>query len=617
MKKLLLVIAVGCLLMGCRSKIDIANVDTASEVNLSLALPVGSVHATLKDFLGDVSKLYIDSNGVITFKDTLLIPRSYHKVNLTDNVSSSDPIPMGVFDKIAALYPALPPIGGTVPGNGQQVQLPFTLPLKLTGINKSETEERLDSARIDSARFISTISTENFSGMKWEWIDSIIIDLGEQVTNSGTNKVTVYRKGDAGGFDQPIPIMLRDFTLCLMKNRDLNPHTEYYKYANNTVDSCVFGAEIRFTVPTTDYITIAPNSKFKYTMGVEFIDYTAIWGFFSPSKYMRAESTADLGASWKSIGFLQTASMPFSDPEIRVEIETRIAGALMLDSCYIFVEDQNNKRTYANFDGDTIVPRKEFEHYLDPIKSEIGDMSKDMFVNFDKDPKNGHIDYLFRNIPQTLGYRFSVSFNFTNTPQIRMTPDDSIRIRAICRLPMQFNKGVLFNFTDTIPDVKMSQFSIDSLLAGVQVIDTVKTTDVKAIMVAQNTIPLTVKLSMRCLDEQNKVIMDPEDNTKPLSLFENDTTLLPPPAFTQTAGVWHMSDPSETAVIANMTKKKLDVMPKVKKIVYSATVDDSALEEAYKGGLHNISLREDGSLTFKIGLTTQVDAVLNFNKDNK
>lgn len=621
MKKIVLIIAVGCLLMSCRSKIELDNVDTTAEVNLGLALPIGSVQATLKDFLGNVEKLYIDSGGVITYRDTMSIPRSFHKVNLTDNVSSSKPIELNVFDKLTGMpIPAIP-TSMDITGDGVQKVLPFSLPLKLVGINQSDDIERLDSARIDSARFTSTICTENFSTMKWEWIDSIIIDLGDQVTNAGSKKVTVYRRGNKGGFNQPLDITLRDFTLCLMKNRNLNPRTDAMKYYNNTVDSCVFGAEIRMTIPTSETLTVSQDSRFTYQMGVEFIDYTALWGFFSPSKYMHKEDTADLGKSWESIGFLQTSSMPFANPTIRVDIETFIAGALELDSCYIYAQDANGKKIYAMFDDgqkiDSIVERKTFKHYLDPITSNIGDMSRDMYVLFDKEPENGQIDRLFRNIPQLLGYRFSVNFDYYSTPQIRLTQDDSIRIKTICNLPMTFNQGVFFNFTDTIRDVKLSQFSIDSLLSGVNIVDTLKTTDVKAVLVASNTIPMTIKLTMQCLDENNKVIMDPEDSSKPLSLFEPQTVTLPAPEFAQTAGIWHMSTPSETVLMANMTKKKLEVMPKVKKIVYSATVDDSSLAETYSKGLTNVSLRGDATLTFKIGLTTQVDAILNFNKNNK
>ena len=38
------------ILLGCRSKIDLDNIDTTSEVEMGVALPVGSISAKVGDF---------------------------------------------------------------------------------------------------------------------------------------------------------------------------------------------------------------------------------------------------------------------------------------------------------------------------------------------------------------------------------------------------------------------------------------------------------------------------------------------------------------------------------------------------------------------------------------
>ena len=81
------------LMAGCHSDIDFNNIDGKAEVDMGLVLPVGSIKASLKDVLGKVPNIYIDSldnRGVITWKDTFIIDRNYHKVDLTKYISSGD-----------------------------------------------------------------------------------------------------------------------------------------------------------------------------------------------------------------------------------------------------------------------------------------------------------------------------------------------------------------------------------------------------------------------------------------------------------------------------------------------------------------------------------------------
>ena len=40
-------------LVGCKADVDLGNIDTTTKVEANLALPIGSVNATLGDFVGD------------------------------------------------------------------------------------------------------------------------------------------------------------------------------------------------------------------------------------------------------------------------------------------------------------------------------------------------------------------------------------------------------------------------------------------------------------------------------------------------------------------------------------------------------------------------------------
>lgn len=613
-------IAVGSMLAGCHSAIDLNNIDTQSEVELGMALPVGSVHATLGDFLGNgqVPTLFIDSvdnKGVITWKDTFRVARNYHQVDLAQYISEKQ-LSLNVYDKLE-VYTM---VGNNkrVTGTGTPVTLTFDMPLKLTGINNDIDNERLDSALIEMASFSSIIRQNNLP-LNWEWIDQVTLDLGEQLNRPAGNTMVVYDKNtDNYGYDQNIPTAVDNFTINLMKK-----NTAGQFVVGQVVDSCDFKIHFTFTIPAGLQVDVPENAGFDYKLGVQFIDYAAIWGKFLRSSDMYDEAVIDLSESWGSLDFISDWKVPFADPKIDMYIVTKVAGAMKVDGHYLYSEDAGGMKRYATFKyGNTTTQdfHKQFQswEYLDPITSTIGDSTTNMMIPFDKDPERGHIDELFKNMPQKLGYKFEMDFNYAMTPQIRITPNTSIRIEAACRLPLIFNQGVFVDYKDTITDVNLSQYTIDSLLKDVDIVDTMKTTDVALYLKAQNTIPLDIKASMRCLDEMGNIIMDPDTLTKPLLLFPSDTIMLKAPEFKTEGGNWSMKAPGETVIIARLSKRKLDMLPKIKSIVYSAVIDDESLQTAYTDGMNNVKITADEGLTLKIGITAQVDAILNFdNKDKK
>ena len=94
----------GLVMSGCKADVDLKNISTAAELNMGIALPVGSMSATIGDFLADgqVPNIYVDSldnKGILTFKDTFSIDRKFHQVALSQYVSEKT-LTMNVYDKL-------------------------------------------------------------------------------------------------------------------------------------------------------------------------------------------------------------------------------------------------------------------------------------------------------------------------------------------------------------------------------------------------------------------------------------------------------------------------------------------------------------------------------------
>ena len=224
-------------------------------------------------------------------------------------------------------------------------------------------------------------------------------------------------------------------------------------------------------------------------------------------------------------------------------------------------------------------------------------------------------------MPQLLSYNFNIDFDWQKTPQIRVTQNTNMRVEAEATLPMMFNQGTKIAYTDTLKNVNLSKVDLDSMLNDVEIIDTLKLANIKLLLLTESTIPLQIKALFRCYDKNGNIIKDPEDPSKPLTLFESDTLRINPPKFVYANGVWNISEANKTNVVASISKKQLDVFPEIDHIMYSLWVDDESLKYAFEQGAFNVKITGDSGIKMQIGLTGHVDAVLNLNgnkdKNNK
>lgn len=619
------ILMAGCMLTSCHSDIDLGNVDSSAEVQMGLVLPVGTFRAKVGDFLGDADNIYIadtlNSTGLLVWRNTYSIKRSFAKFNLEDYVTHPAPFSLNVYDNLQAKHAIGP--DGKITGIGRQDTLHFAIPIKLRGVNSPDVAHRIDSALINEARFTSIISQHNLP-LKWEWIDSVQLILGDRVRRPQGNTMTVYNKlhPAVSDYGDSIKTDVDAFTLNMMKNTHPASSDDY---KNNVVDSLTFYIDFLFTIPAGKQVTVPNDAEFSYDMKIEFINYKALWGNFRASDDMSAEAEEDLSESWKELEFLRTSSLPFSDPDVKANIYTQVAGAMILTGKYLYIKDKDGVKHYATFNGSherpatTYFPGAASPHALDPIHDSIGKVSDDMWMIFNKEADKGCIDKLFYNMPQRIGYKFAVDFNYQVTPQIRVTPNDTVLVEADCRLPLIFNKGVQVVYHDTLNDVNLSEYTIDSIISDIKEVDSVKTSDVAIVMKAESTIQLPVKASMRCYDANGQIVMDPDTTDQPLLFFPADTVFINPPKFITTGGITYPDDknPGKTTMYGRMTKSKLSVLPQIKKIIWTAIIDDESMAYVFKENPNFRSrIMQDEGLSIKIGLTANVDAYLNLNNKN-
>ena len=591
---------------GCTADVDLNNIDTSVEVKANVATPIGSAKATIGDFVGDGTwGIYIDTvknHGVITFRDTFSIERDFHKLDLSQYISRTT-LKMNVYDKFNESGVLN---NKQITGNGQQIPLTFPLTLKLNGINNDLAHQRIDSALIKNASFVSTITPVGNLPIKWEWIDKVTITMGENFYRPAGNVVTVYEKNTQYSYGKEIPTNIDEFSLNLMKNT--NPQS-WKDYSNNVTDSCKFDITIYVTVPeSAGAIDVPTTAAFQYNLGVQFIDYHAVWGMFEPSKDMSGEAVEAIATYWSPWNTLQDLRLPFAEPSVDMLVTTQVAGAMIMEGDYLYTENEQGEKAYATFDGNRSLYKFFNKNEYLPLNSPIG-TEKTMHILFDKDPSRGHIDSLFSIRPDKIGYKFAVKFNEQETPQIRLTKNTSIKLDAVCNLPMILNEGVSLGYADTIKGIDLSMLDLDSLLNGVEMIDTLEEASAKLVIKFENSIPLQFKGVLTCMDENGEVIVDPKTK-KPLLITENDTITIAAPEFTKDGYDWIVT-PLESVEVVDVDRDDLEILRQIKSIEYHVWMDDKSLDEAYNKGLNNIQLKDDNYLKVKIAVGANVKGVLN------
>ena len=593
---------------GCTADVDLDNIDTSVDVEANVATPIGSMTATIDDFVGDGTwGIFIDTvnhEGVITFRDTFSIARDFHKLDLSKYISSTK-ISMNVYDKMEAKGVLA---NGQITGNGQTIELEFPLTLKLKGINNNKDYQRIDSAMIKNAKFESSIGKAGGLPLEWDWIDKVVLHMDEKNFNrEGGNDIVVYSKGDGYGYSEPIPSNIDEFTLNLMKDKHPSKPELYY---GNAIDSCKFVIKMTMTIPQeAGVVTVPKGAGFEYRLRVQFIDYYAVWGMFEPSNDMHGEGLETIATYWEPWNTLRDLRLPFAEPKVDMHVTTQVAGALVMYGDYLYTKNTQGEEAYALFNGE-----KTLEKHFTPseyltLDSEIGATTTNMCVTFDKDPARGQIDRLFSIRPDMIGYKFHVDFNRQATPQVRLTPNTSIKVDAVCNLPMIFNEGVSLGYTDSITDIDLSMLDLDSLLRDVDMIDTLEEASAKLVIKFENSIPLQFKGMLTCLDENDNVIIDPKTE-QPLLLTENDTILIAAPEFTKDGHDWNIT-PLESVEVINVDRDDLETLRQIKTIEFYAWMDDKSLDEAYRNGLNNIQLKDDNYLKVKIAVGANVEGVLN------
>jgi hypothetical protein len=604
-----LAIGLGCLLSSCHSDIDLKNVDTTMEAQVKLALPIGGFKAKVSDFLGsnDSVQIYLDENGVLTFKTEFHEKYSFDDFDMSSKLADTH-FTINLYKRLQdATYKDEWGIDHPIIQGGNMIIYPdnmpdytdsiiFDMPMRLPDINKPG-QPRVDSVLFNTANFDVTIDRKDFPQLDWSWVDRIIIDLGTGIDRHGkSQRMELYTKGvtPITDFAQNMAMNMDNITMHLTKDRHAEPGMD------NVVDSLVFKTIVYYRIPSPTNANINSTSGLDCNFKKRKIDIEAIWGWDTNTKDMKADGTVNIDSLMGTIAMIKKINIPLTSPEISIQMATMIAGQVKLDG-QLYTIDKNDQKHYAKFYGNDFF-RYSFPGVDPSDLKTLGDTSK-MSLTFDNSYENGEIHHLFEEFPSKLGYKINCNFDEESTPQIRIQNDLSVNLDASIKIPFSFNKGLNIELQDTIRDIEISQYHIDSLLSSVQFIDSVRIGEggVWLLMNITDSIPMDIYATLTCLNKDKQPIEDPEIPGRNFILFpETGSDTIRISAFGE----------GGTLLKCQLTQKRLNLFKEIKGIAYMVGITDAAASSA------GTVIEGKNSLSAQIALTADLHAYMDpFNKN--
>lgn len=556
---------------SCKADVDLGNVSTEMELNLGLALPLGTVRATMGDFIGDTTIKYlnINENGIyeLSYSDTFAV--DYHTVVFTENTNIANE-DFKLSEQIAGSPIELQA--------GQTYTLEFPMNLNLMDINKDpENYERIDSVVITQALFTSNFSLMGDLDIQYgDELEKVQIILPEHNFRNLDKNLFPDNTVDVAlnkrfGADHPIEIPR--FTLNLLKTDKLSDGVD-----DNITVTC------RLVItPKRDRTITNLEAGFAYTFKVNLIDYSVIYGWFCPNDDLATTDTLFVAKEMGEDLFnrFKDTRLPFKNPYIQLKNRTNVGipvewrlydvKTFSSDGDVVSINFQNGMLSWPI----TICPASPYE-----LKETVNTIDTD----------DGDINELFAFLPEKLCFSRDLLFFSTGTgknTQYFLPKDAVFELSATVVLPLDFDPDLYITYSDTIENINIS----DSILEA----NNMSLDNVQLKLVVKNGLPFEISGSFLFLDEAGKdlemKVVQTETGSSDKFVFAAGTTQ---------NGI--VTEPSRNVLSVVVTGAELDKLYKLKNIVYTAELGKNT---------GAATLTPENYLSVQVGLSAQAGVTLN------
>ena len=574
---------------SCKEDIDLANVDPQIQLDMGLALPLGTVETTLDYFLGtsdfgpDVLTYSPLDSMLILHYDTSVV-WDFHNIDLSEYTTWDeqvsyvvDGISNGEIDKTDFDYQEQIPFPAT------QTTLEFLNEVSLENFNVDLDYEEIDSVHMTLASFRLRVDVENFD-LEWSEVSNVRVKFTDPSLRFDDGTMEKILPIEGKGFGQDMTVSLYDFMIIPQKNQETG------SFENIRFFICI-------DVNTRTEKMLSKNSMVKFGCGFDFLDYDVLFGVFEPKK-AAYEHQRDTMSKYFAIDRLDGINLPFSDPKVDLVVSTSTVGLpsrIIIDS--IYVENGEGERGLLSYDGET-TKSYDVPYITSPWVNQTA--STDV-LHLGKGEEYGNLDHLFQVIPKYFGYSYRIrvdrdlldELQDRHAPFIKANANYQMNLKA--ELPLKFYPGVNVTYKDTVQTTMAESLKLDSLLSGVAMLDSLKTGELLLRLVIENNIPFDIKVKLRFLNDYDEVVPigglydGGQNDSIMFSAMENNV-------------------PTQQAVNIDLDEEDVRAFENVTQIIYDFYLGDNTQEAAFYAS---------SGFKLHVGLAGKVEAIINLGKENK
>jgi hypothetical protein len=442
--------------VSCMSDIELSEVSSEISIDLSLVLPMGNVTVNLGDIIAanDSDKVLSTDLAEITYQRADSLIFSYPKIDIAGNI----PVVTKSIDLLpnAPIYPVPVPANTTL----QSISLDQTFDL---GINGVDAKERIDSLKVSQAVLSIKVSTNvaNLDPSKLKL--TVTFCNGKLRKLDGTPSVLTIQPT---AFDTPKQSTIQNFVINV----------------SGGATSIPVKLELEAQTGSAP-ISLDGNSKLDIEFSFNKLDWQVLYGQFDMTSLATSVQEIPVGLNTNILN----GAFKFSNPQINISAISNVGMKMGFKLDY-FKSRSNVSSVYAHFDGKETLTQDFATRPMIP-----GEKVNVNFKTFDR--TWGETDKLFEIMPTLFEFK-ATPFAVTDQTPSYLTPDGQIKVYLKTTLPMQFNAGSYYQYSDTINNI----FDPSSKILGDDVLNKVeKATFVFTIL---NNLPVKSILSFRFLDEK-------------------------------------------------------------------------------------------------------------------
>ena len=433
-------------------EIDLTGISNEITIDESLVVPIGQGSASI----GDVLAQFVNKDNLVVIGDTVNYISNYtydytfKPINILDYAV---PRNIAINGFVPATIPANQPVPMPVPNN-------FIVDL---GLDPASTTKRVDSTYVNSTSIGITVTTSN-----------ITLTNGAPISPSDL-KVTLGFPKMVNGLDRSPVGWVIPYAFG----------TQYPLNLANVIIDTHGQTGVPVTVSLTSgsrQIKVDASSAINIDIRFKGLDFKVSYGLFQPS-------TIQSSSIKIALDVLKTlpTGLQFANPKALINLGSNVGTWLDFNIDYVKAYNKNKTTVKnASFNGS-------------PSTSEIikrKPASPGQFMNWDLrtlDKNYGTTNQLFEtnDVLDTLEYKFSLKANSTSQTPDFVVPNMAMKAKVKIQIPMYFEKGSTYNYTDTI---EYDNSKIDYVEQGVLVLK------------ITSGLPAGAKLTMKLLDANKKII---------------------------------------------------------------------------------------------------------------